>query len=148
MLPIEAVERLPHNFVALEGALEFRVAGVEVLTRESLPCGYIADWWTESLDAVADLLKLRSVVWRLPGKDCRVRVDVTPGTRQASVWAELAGGEPYSQAVSVRVPELTEAMLDEAERFFVWLNGKGWTDPQAALSRIGELLRAPAPWRR
>lgn len=148
LLPIEAVERLPHKFLGVEGSLELRIGDVAVLTHESLPCGYIWDWWDRALPAAADLLALRSTVWALHGKTVSVPIEIIPGTRRARVWARRSDGSAYSAVADARVPELAEAMLDEAERFFRWLVGKGWMDPEANLARLAELRRAPAPWRR
>lgn len=154
LMPIEAIERMSHKarvFTTIEGSLEFHIGSVPILTNESLPMGYIDRWWEEGLTAVADLLALRSTSWRLPGKDCWVEIEIVPGTRGARVWAQLSedrGGEPHSATAECRVPELAEAMLDEAERFFVWhgaMNVRSGTDVN--LAKVWELRRAPAPWR-
>jgi hypothetical protein len=154
LMPIEAVERLSHKaraFWTIEGSLEFHIGAVAILTNESLPMGYIDGWWEDGIAAVADLLALRSTCWRLPGKVCWVEIEVVPGTRRARVWAQLSedrGGGPHSATAECRVPELAEAMLAEAERFFVWLdsmNMRSGTDE--ILARVRELRHGPAPWR-
>jgi hypothetical protein len=148
LTPIEALDRLPRTFMGLEGSLEFHIDGVAVLTNDSLPGGYIWSWWEQALPAVADLLSLRTTAWALHGKTVSVPIEVLPGTRRARVWARRANGTAHSPTAEARVPELAEAMLDEADRFFRWTEGKGWIDPKASLDRVAELRRAPAPWRR
>ncbi len=154
LMPIEAIERLPRKVYTsrmIEGSLEFHIGSVAILTNTSLWMGDICCWWEEGLTAVKDLLALRSTSWKLCGEHCWIEIEIVPGTRRSRVWAqssEEGGAVPFSATAECRVPDLAEAMLAEAERFFVWLdsmNMRSGTDE--ILARVRELRHGPAPWR-
>jgi hypothetical protein len=145
LLPIELITRMPHKAMFFEGCLELRIGGVEILSDALLPCGYVGDWWSEGLEVISSMLSLSSVRWMLPGKQCHVALDVSPGTRVASVQTLWPGHPAISQAAEAHVPSLVDAMLEEAERFFRWLPHRNANEE---LVRIAAFKTAQAPWRR
>jgi hypothetical protein len=147
LLPIELIDSVPHRADFIEGSLEFRIGETSILSNESVPCGYVEDWWSSGLTAITDLLSLRSTRWMLPGKVCFVRFDIVRGTRRVIVQTILPEHPSLSPAVQTHAPTLSDVMIEEAGRFFDWLRGMG-RERIAERQQLAELRSAPAPWRR
>lgn len=126
----------------LEGMIEFRVDGTVFLGKDLAGFGYVDSYWRDALTFVASLMELRSAEWPLCGKQVRLWLERSTGTRRGELRLEIR--HSVHAAVAVHVPTLAEELLRGAAEYFTWLPRTQRGDADADLERLRAMVSA---WR-